>query len=311
MADNIAPESSQTQSTPEQIVAPVSQTPDRYSRYRELNKAPESAGSESGTPVGQTNTTGGVKQETTATPAAAKKTESAPKEHESGYDRRIRVLTAREKAANERNAALEARLNALEGKLTPQQPKLTRDNFLTDSEYDAYREKELLGKVTGELQTRESQRQQEEAKQREFKSSWADRVNTIYTDPVRKQAFADLVRESPDNLHSDVHDYVKTSNVGPMMLEAFLMRPDFAEQVSQMPAIKRAATLMRLEDGINEHLATRATTPPAPSRPAASQVSRAPAPVGPVGVSSAGTVDPNSLPSEDRVRAYKQKRFGR
>jgi hypothetical protein len=306
MADSILGPS-QGETVLEGSTAPVANP--KYAKYYEMNKATSEAGTSDGD-AGEDSGSQGA-GETTAGKPPAPKPEKAKQEdqgHKSGYDRRIGVLTAREKAANEQIRALEARLAALE---TPVQtkPKLTRDNFLTQEEYDDHRDRELTERVRNDLQKESLEGQKKAQEQNAFKSGWVDSVNKLYTTPEKKAAFSDLVRNSPDNLHKDVHEYIRSTEVGPMMLEAFLLRPDFAEQVKAMPSAKRAATLMRLEEGIIGHLEDQQAGSSQTRTP--SRVTAAPTPIGVVGGNASGIPDPDSLPSLDRVRAYKKNRFER
>lgn len=285
--------------------SPAPKMTDRLAYYESLNQEPEGAGTpevtdsetqNTGNKVDPTPAVSGT--ETQAPQVDPRKEGLAPQEI-----RRISVLTARAKAAEEESRSLKSRLADLEAKVN-QKPELTRDHFRDETAYEAHREQQLLEKAQSAFDKRHTEEALARQEQQAFKASWATRSQSLMA-PQELQEFAELVQATPDILHEDVHDYIKESEVGPVMLKALLLEPDFAHKLSAMKPINRASMLLKLEAGIIASYQSRQQ----PAAPAAPQVTRAPTPVGTVpggsGATTSGDEDTHA-----QVAAYKRSRFG-
>lgn len=232
---------------------------------------------------------------------------------ESGYDRRVRVLTAREKQANERAKALKIRVKELEAELEKGKsvPKLTEAHFTSKEEFDEY---EQNRRMDARLNTDKVKDLQEAIRQEEstaFKAKWQAKIENYYETPQQVAAYRQAIRQIPDGAFTEqVQEFVGHSQMGPVILEYLGINPKVAVQLSGMPATLQTLQLARLEEQLWRHLNTPAEPQQAPSQSsqAPRKQSNAPAPIGPIGANT-GTPAPMDG-SPDSVRSYKRKLMG-
>jgi hypothetical protein len=159
--------------------------------------------------------------------------------------------------------------------------------------------------------------QEQEQAQQAFRQHWTTMVESNFGSPEDKAEFIQLVQNTPDTLNKGIHEFIQNSDVGPRMLHAMLLRPDYVEALNKMPESVRTARLVQLETAIYTHLQgeseTQQTTQPSvPIRQTAAQpqkASRAPAPIGSIG-NNGSSAPLSDQPDIDQVMAYKRKKFG-
>jgi hypothetical protein len=254
------------------------------------------------------------------------------KKQEFEWDRRVRVLTAQKKSQADAHARdmqeMRKQLQDLQDKIEghgKEQPKAKRENFVSDEEWIDHRIKtgteEITQKQMQDYQRQQTERQEQEQAQQAFRQNWTTIVESNFGSPEDKAEFIHLVQNTPDTLNKGIHEFIQNSDVGPRMLHAMLLRPDYVEALNKMPESVRTARLVQLETAIYTHLqgesekqqATVQTTQPSvPIRQTAAQpqkASRAPAPIGSVG-NSGSSASLSDQPDIDQVMAYKRKKFG-
>lgn len=247
------------------------------------------------------------------------------KQKELDWERRERVMTARNKTQAEAHAremeATRKELAELRAKIEGkhEKPKLKRENFVSDEEYlETLAERKAEEKLAAQMQGYQKQSYENQVRQeaqQEFKRGWTSKVHNNFRDESERREFVAMVEETPDNLHQEIHEFVQNSDVGPRMLHVMLQRPEYIDALNQLPASVRATRLGQLESAIYSQMqSSRAPAQPrqqAPSRPAAAlqRATRAPAPIGSVG-NSGSSAAPEDLPDQDQVAAYKRKKFG-
>ncbi len=308
----------------------------KYSRYYEINgnedkpaKAGTKAGNEFGKPKVEKSTSGDGTQSKAGDSSAPTKEPEQKQAREKipDWQRRINTLTAREKAQAEKHAKeiddMRTKYEELSAKVSAKEkPKLERKNFANDEEWIDHvateKANKFIEKRLNERDKLELEHAQKQEEQQRFQSSWDERLKANYPNPELVSEFTELVNSTPDNLHQDIHDFVRYSQVGPRMLHAMLLRPDYLQELNRLPSSVRTARLAQLEDAVygvieSENKETqKLNSPSAPTVPAVPKktVSNAPDPIGRVGVSGSST----SLDEQDSqaaVLAYKRKRFGR
>ncbi len=248
------------------------------------------------------------------------------KTQELEWDRRVRVLTAQKKtqaeAHNRDMANMQRMLQELQDKVEgkgKEQPKAKRENFVSDEEWINHQIKtgteETTSRHMQELQRKQEEEQAHSQALNTFRQNWTTKVDSNFDNADDKAEFIQLVQGTPDNLHKGIHEFLQNSEVGPRMLHAMLLRPDYVEALNNMPDSVRTARLTQLETSIYNHLQNEYAKQQQPQQTAPSRqnatpkVSKAPAPIGSVG-NSGSSVSPNDLPDIDQVMAYKKKKFG-
>jgi len=236
----------------------------------------------------------GVKTEAPTPKAETKVDESQPKK--SGYERRIGVLTNRNKMLEDRLAKLEAAQNQKPEKV------LTRENFLTDAEYGAYKDEQLEKRILGKVQP-----QQQAPQDDGFKRSWNEKVNSTLNEDERGELF-DLIGAYKDDpafqIHEDLNEFFAHSPVGARAMLDLLNRPAVLQEINNMPAYQRYDALRTIEQG----LTARTQKVPQPAKPV---VSKAPSPIGTIGnTGMPAGIDTDQENDPRQVQSYYMKRYG-
>jgi hypothetical protein len=281
-------------------------TDSKYRDYYEANKETEPA---AGTAKAD-STTAEVKNDTDVKQPPESSPGEQAKEHTPDWQRRIDKLTRRNKTYESELQALRKQVEDLKPK-QPQQ-KLTKENFVSEEEYQEHiakrvyeQQQEAMSKANAEQY--ESERKAME-QQQEFAKTWKDKTDRVFAgDKEGREQFENLLREvSSDedfNLHQDIHDYIGDSDIGPRILHVLMLRPDLVERYNSLKPVTRGAALSRLE---GEIISLMRGAVPQEQKPA-SNVSKAPAPIGPVGNHGART-EPSD---EELLDQYYKKKNGR
>lgn len=277
------------------------ETPDpknqRYAEYYDMN--PDDAG-EAGTSTES-------KESPVAKPADDKKVlpkeqdyseESSTEEkpaHVPGWQKRINKQTAKIKMLEEQLAAIQ------EKKATQKEmPKYTRENFVSEQEYEDWKDK-----VTDERVNRKFTEQQEQQliqlkqqhEEEDFNNSWQERVaHNFDGDAEGYKEFAGLVQQKKSELskwHQDIHDYMEGTEYGPRMMQVMFYRPDIVDNINRAKPVVRTKLLMNLESEI-VNVMNGLASKPAVAPTVQPKVSKAPGPIGTVGTS-------NQVLSEDEA----------
>lgn len=318
---------------PDSQPAPKNEGSSKYSDYYALNKESDGAGSPEGANEPTDPSIEGVKPGAKAPDAKESPAQADPqpkKEKVPDWQRRISVLTAREKSQAAEMQELRRQVAELSRSRTEgqvQQPKkLARENFLSDEEYldhvADFKAEEKLNTKIQELQKQGEVSRESEAAHREFRSSWLQKVQSNFPREEDRREFGELLRGAKDNLHQDIHDFMQNSDVGPKMLRVLREYPDFAEALNKLPSSVRSTRLAQVEQTLytelqQEYAAAAAAQVQAPAqRPSSAapaqqrpRVSQAPAPTGPVG-NSGGSAAPADGDDAAAVHAYNRKKFG-
>jgi len=271
------------------VSSPISQKNDKYAEYYELN--PED-GEEAGTSTSD-------KEAVVAKPADDKpalnkeqgdskdsSTEEKPA-HTPGWQKRINKQTAKIRQLEEQLAAIQ------EGKAKQKEmPRYTRDNFVSEDEYESWKDKAIEEKVNRKFaDQQEAQLLQLKAQHEEqdFNSNWQERVaHNFDGDAEGYKEFAGLVQQRKgelSNWHQDIHDYMEGTDYGPRMMQVMFMRPDIVDSINHAKPVVRTKLLMSLESEIQNVMNGLASKPTVQTT-APTKVSRAPGPIGTVGTSS-------------------------
>lgn len=203
--------------------------------------------------------------------------------------------------AERRAAEAEARRAALEAQVNPRPkdevgPEPKREQFINDDEF-------LQARVDHEVEKREIERRKNEAEQARVKS-WTDRQNE-----ARKaiSGYDEALKGSADLVISnEVRDAIVDSEVGPWILHHLAANP---AEVTRLAGLTRGAALLQVGKWEAKFEAERAKAPPAPKTEqnkqpssAASEKSRAPAPIDPLkGTGSGNGFSSDLIDSEGNV----------
>lgn len=234
-----------------------------------------------------------VKPEAKAEAVTSTSTEQQPGESHKGFMRRIDVLT-------KRNKTLEEQFNALKKSIeVPKvEPKLTKDNFVSDAEYQEYlidqKVQERMEKMNAKQSESQAKQSEESERSREFQNSWAKKVQTTLT-PEEAQELSELTQDESIDLHNDIHEVIAYSDMGAKMLRELLLRPEAIQTLNAMPSAIRGAKLMQLETYLRE----------SGKKAEPKKVSNAPAPIGLVGVGASNTGEPSP---ESEVEQYRKRK---
>lgn len=234
-----------------------------------------------------------VKPEAKAEAVTSTSTEQQPGESHKGFLRRIDVLTSRNKKLEERLANLEK-----SNVPTKVEPKLTKDNFVSDAEYQEYlidqKVQERMEKMNAKQSESQAKQSEESERFREFQNSWARKVQTTLT-PEEAQELSELTQDESIYLHKDIHEVIAYSDMGAKMVRELLLRPEAIQALNAMPSAIRGAKLMQLESYLRE----------SGKKAESKKVSNAPAPIGLVGVGASNTGEPSP---ESEVEQYRKRK---
>ena len=307
----------------------------KYDKYYKMNGDSDPAGTGSENPRESDSAGRGVKPEAKASKASEPPTDGNPstkKEKVPDWQRRISVLTAREKSRETEMQTLRqqvAELSRAKEEGQKEQPKkLSRENYLSDAEYlENLAEQKAEEKLNSRLQKMQSESEatrNSEAAHKEFRQGWLQKIESNFPNPEDRQEFGELLKGAKDDLHTDIHDFMQNSDVGPRILKTLRLHPEFADALNKLPASVRSTRLAQVEQVLysevqQEYAAAAAAQVQAPaagqaqSRPVPAgqkqKVSMAPAPTGPVGNSGANAIA-DEASDADAVRAYKRRKFG-
>lgn len=297
--------------------APVSQQmPDRYADYLEDNADPVDAGTSDEPAVEPQDDSVAVKtpearkpQEQKPNAGDAKKEGQKPSQQdEPAYVRKIRRQRAQ-------IGALEDRVRQLEAEKAKPAPKYSRDHFVSDEEYEDWREQQRTNRIRTDIAIENAQEQiqnlSSEADETEFRESWNTKLSDNFEgDPEGLKHYVQTLRGLPANyLRPEIHEMIRSSGVGPRMLQVLGTYPHMAKELNAIKSpVVLGARLAKLESQVEYHLQrTRAQGQQAPA-PAARQPQgpKAPPPIGPVG-GNHGSQEVDEEALYDQVR---NKKFG-
>lgn len=260
---------------------PRPQNADKYAEYMELNpedgKAEGTADHETGSK--STEPTADVKP--VVEPSTTTKQES---EHIPNWRKKIGKQTAQIKTLR---AELEA-LKAKQGTNPQSQQKYTRNNFVTDEEYETYLDenldKRVESKVTANsIQDRQAQLEalESSANSEKFRNEWAEKVQANYGDNAEDLAVLTGITSDHkflETLPEVVHDYMESTPLAPVMMHVLYLRPDLVERIASAKPIVQAKMLWDLDNEIKDASRGNSKSMELTVKP----ISKAPAPIGKV-----------------------------
>jgi len=270
---------------------PISQNRDEYADYYEINAEPsETAGTVTPEPAKVEEKPADNKPE--AKPQASDLSPEKPQpQHVPNWKKKIDKQT-------KQIAELRAELEKTKGSDGQKQTKYTRENFVNDEEFEAWREKSVTQRIRDELKQemleKELQRAEQEKNEVEheaFRESWQQKVKSNYD--VNSTEFAEYtqIARNQDYLASlpeAVHDFVESTEYGPLMIHVLYYRPDLVTALANSKPIAQTRTLMRLESEIEAAYKGKASESKQVSAPAPKKeipaISKAPAPIGSIKV---------------------------
>jgi hypothetical protein len=275
---------------------------DKYADYYDMN-------SETTTDVGTSEVK--VEDKTEVKPVDDKQPDdsSTPEEkpvHKPAWQKRIDKQTAKIKQ-------LEAQLAEIQNVKANQKelPKYKRENFVSDDEYEQYRDQQLEANVnkkfteTQEKQIIEAKRAAEEEA---FNTTWQEKVKHNFDgDQEGYTEFAGLIRQNATAMskwHQDIHDFMEGTDYGPRMMQVLFYRPDIIEQINTAKPIVR----MKILNNLESEIATVLRQPKVAQQPAKPAVTKAPTPIGTVG--STGSVLSDDESDDVAYQRYMKKKFG-
>ena len=302
--------------------APVSQqTPDRYAEYLELDADAEGNGnppetSEENLEEGETEKTpaeapkpkDGQKQN--VAPAKKEGQDPGQQQHEEpAYVRKIRRQRAK-------IGELQARIEQLTTEKSKPAPKYTRDNFVSDEEYEEWREQQRTNRIRTDLAidsvNEQIQNLSAEAEDVEFRETWQEKLTRNFEgDEDGLKHYVETLHKLPPNyLRPEIHEMVRSSEVGPRMLQVLGTYPHVAKELNAIKSpVVLGARLAKLESQVEYHLQRTRQQGRAPQgqlQQPQRQVPKAPPPIGSVGGNhGASEVDEDVL--YDQLR---RKKFG-
>lgn len=294
------------------VESPVSHENSKYDEYYELNK---DDGDGLGSPESKSEVKSEEKPElkqvdnSQKTEDTTKAEDRSPKpEREPHYMKSIKKLTAQKKQ-------LEEQLKAITESRSKQTPDYTRDNFIDDKEYQTWLKDKIKKETMEELtmkqlaeRTQSIEAEQSEYENEAFRQTWTERVRNCYSsqDPKELQDFTRIASDERfiNNLPDVVHDYLEGSDLGPVMMHVLYLRPDKVAEIANARPINQTKLLMRLESDIENYAKQQPVQQQ--QKPA---VSRAPKPIGSVGVSGQSMDDSEN--DEAEYASYLRKKFGR
>jgi hypothetical protein len=283
-----------------EVSQPSSQNGDNYADYYELNA--EASEGEGNTTQAEPN----IDSTPVDNKAEVKQPEANPElstekpQHVPNWKKKIDKQT-------KQIAELRDQLNKVKESAGQKPNKYTRDNFVNDEEYEEWKDKSVTQRIRDELKQEmletELRRVEQERAYEEnesFKQSWSQKVNKNY-EPNSKE-YQEYIAISRDqkylaSLPEAVHDYVESTDFGPLMLHVLYYRPDLVDMISRSKSIAQTRTLMKLESEIESAFSGKASEQKQ-TAPTVNKVSKAPAPIGQVGVSGVTSSD------EDDATAY-------
>ena len=235
--------------------------------------------------------------------------ESAPKgdavqSEGKGYDRRVRVLTARETEYKKKISAMEERLARLEGPAKKQE--ISRDGYQTQAEYDRVVAKEAAKEALSEEIS--TMKQQEDAQRgvQEFRQTLAQKAKATMA-PAEIEHYRGMIAEGadPEQLFTPaVREFLDDSEMGMRMMYTLMSHPELIDRVNALKGTTLAARMLQLEDltardlqGMRK-MSEGATASAAVQTP---QVSKAPAPIGDFGAQGGSAAN---LSDEERLALY-------
>jgi hypothetical protein len=281
-----------------QVSPPLSQKSDKYAEYFELNpETDEDVGtSEPEVKKAIEKAPADDKQIPQKEQSQAEESSTEEKQaHVPGWQKRINKQTAKIKMLEEQLAAIQ------EKKATQKEmPKYTRENFVSEQEYEDWKDK-----VTDERVNRKFTEQQEQQliqlkqqhEEEDFNNGWQERVaHNFDGDAEGYKEFAGLVQQKKSELskwHQDIHDYMEGTEYGPRMMQVMFYRSDIVDNINRAKPVVRTKLLMNLESEI-VNVMNGLASKPAVAPTVQPKVSKAPGPIGTVGTS-------NQVLSEDEA----------
>lgn len=278
----------------------VSEMSEAERKFYEVNPH---LGKEAGEKKNETNVeTQGVKQEEKPNPEpASQEVGQTEKKHRSGYERRIGTLTREVKEL--RQKLLEREQPAQE------QKKFSRESFKDDEEYLEHLARKMADEqVKGVLEERERKTNDslEEIQNRtRFEKEWADKAKAQFNgnDKALSQ-YHELCAEAQQTglaqeIPQDVYQLLEESEKGAIIHSFLLINDELRGKIANLSPQRRAFEILRLEDRLLN---------PAQKQEQKQAVTKAPDPVGQVGVSG-GSVDEKNLPWNEQLKRFSQKQI--
>lgn len=238
-------------------------------------------------------------------------------EHVPSWRRKIAKQTAQIKSLRSELESLKAQKSAI--KLPSQE--YTEDNFVSKEEYKAYKEKLEDQKLDDKLTSRAIAERQDYLRDLEhstqtekFQAEWSESVVDCYgEDPEGLKTFAQISTNKNflSALPEVVHDFMEGTKVGPIMMHVLYLRPDLVDRISESKPVVQAKMLMALEQEITQVKSSTRQAQPAPAAPSAKPISRAPAPIGPVGTQGRSVTDDDETDEAVYERLLKKRQQSR
>lgn len=305
---------------------PVSlQIPDRYADYIELDR--ESSGEGEGNPdpeptgkpdKPESEKTPTVKAEGDGEPDAQSKPDGEKPEErrKPGWLRKIERQRAK-------IAQLESQLAQMKAKPAKPEQKLTRDHFLSDDEFESWKDAQRTERIKNDMRIEQTENQindlTADVDDTEFRGSWQERLQDNFEgDQEGLRDYTQKLQGLPHNyLRQEIHEMIRYSEVGPRMLQVLATYPEIANRLNAIKSpVVLGAQLGQLEgqvrarlEAVRQHQPQAPAANAAPGRPQPARKPAAPPPTGPVG-GQQGAGD--SVDDEDALYAsLMNKKFGR
>lgn len=226
----------------------------------------------------------------------------------SGYDRRISVLTKREKEAQEKLRQLEKEVAELrKGKSEPK--KFSRESCASDEEY-----MEHLAEQKAEAKVREymdvTGKKNEAAindyqKQIQFEKTWQEKQKKVFGgNEAARQQYLELQQSvDPEEIDSDTYDFIAESPVAPLLHAVILSDAELRERLNSMTPIRRGNILLEIERRIEASMQGGQGSVSKPQK----ATTNAPDPVGSVSTGGSSLSD-SELSWKEQLQKHAQNR---
>lgn len=272
-----------------EVSQPSSQNGDKYADYYELNtEASEGEGNTTQAEVETSDTKLDNKAEVETKTEATPELSTEKPQHVPNWKKKIDKQT-------KQIAELKDQLAKVKETAGQKPNKYTRDNFINDEEYEEWKDKSVTQRIRDELkqemlenELRRVEQEKAHEENESFRQSWSQKVGKNYEPNSKEyQEYVTISRnqEYLNSLPEAVHDYVESTDFGPLMIHVLYHRPDLVDSIAKSKSIAQTRTLMKLEAEIEAAYNGKASEQKQTAQPVANKVSKAPAPIGQVGVS--------------------------
>lgn len=221
-----------------------------------------------------------------------------------GVQRRIDSQHRELQTLKQKYAELEAMQNAPK---PTEKPKLKRENFVSEEDYISHvaeqKADELMAKKLAEYEERNQTRSTESRESQAVVERIAKKkLEEFASDPDALDEFEELASTAPDNLPDDVHDFVLKSPHGLRILHILFRNPQLVDYFNGLDAIDRRLELRDMQKAVDERLS-------APIEEPKRNVTKAPAPIGAVGVGGIAKTN-GEMSMQERLLARRKETKG-